>query len=192
MPQASSRPIAPQSRIGLRNSAKNKRAFGRDFRRSPWTAAACFRLPPSAMQPAARGATRGFIGLFPCQCRRPRSRAALAIATAGCSSPGCCAHVFDDKNLAEEDADAADAEAVEALKRTLQALDVSLPFRQGAQGRADAALGLRGQGAEPVGDLIRGRNFHRRGSADGIGFCRPWRRGSRSWRRDRQGRPWFP
>jgi len=95
-------------------------------------------------------------------------------------------------NLAEEDADAADPQAVEALERTLQALDVALPFRQGALCGADAALGLRGQGAEPVGDLIRGRNFHRRGSADGIGFCRPWRSGSRSWRRDRRGCPWFP
>ena len=46
----------------------------------------------------------GFCGVLrnlPCQCRRPRSRAAWARATAGCSSPGCCAHVFDDKNLAE-------------------------------------------------------------------------------------------
>ncbi len=40
------------------------------------------------MQPAASGASEGFIGLFPCQCRRPRSRAALPRATAGCSSPG--------------------------------------------------------------------------------------------------------
>ena len=44
---------------------------------------------------------RGVLRNLPCQCRRPRSRAAWARATAGCSSPGCCAHVFDDKNLAE-------------------------------------------------------------------------------------------
>jgi hypothetical protein len=58
-------------------------------------------LPLSAMQPAASGASGGFIGLFPCQCRGARSRAALPKATAGCSSPGCFARIFDDFNLAE-------------------------------------------------------------------------------------------
>ena len=44
-------------------------------------------LPLSAMQPAASGAGRGFIGLFRYPCRRARSRAASPKATAGCSSP---------------------------------------------------------------------------------------------------------
>gem|GEM_PF-6702810 len=52
-------------------------------------------------------------------------------------------------------------EVVEALQASLQSLDVALPFRQGLQRSADAALGLWRQGAEPVGDLIRGRNFQR-------------------------------
>jgi hypothetical protein len=58
-------------------------------------------LPLSAMQPAASGATEGLIRLSPCQCHRARSRAALPRATAGCSSPGCFPHVFDEINLAE-------------------------------------------------------------------------------------------
>jgi len=34
-------------------------------------------LPLSAMQPAASGASQGFIGLLPCQSRRARRKAAL-------------------------------------------------------------------------------------------------------------------
>ena len=47
------------------------------LRRSPWTA--CSLLPLSPMQPAARGATQGFIGLLSSQCRRARSPPSLKL-----------------------------------------------------------------------------------------------------------------
>lgn len=79
----------------------------------------------------------------------------------GIPSVGIFEQDFLSGDLAENDAHPTDAEAVEAFERTLQALDVALAIGKRAECETDAALGLRGQGDQPCGHLLRGRNSHR-------------------------------